>query len=138
MLNDHSLYDENELDEKISEHISSYDNHQKYFIEGQFAFNNEYFHGNDLGDILPDFYTHIEAQPILRELYINSTQLCSQYSSFSAMLQALEYADGANADPEEYNKYCQIVNELSDSYKDSPFDLSQFKKIFKEVSIKNE
>lgn len=138
MLNDHSLYDENELDEKISEHAPSYNNHQRYFIEGQFAFNNKYFHGNDLGDILPDFYTNIEAQPILRELYMNSTQLCSQYSSFSAMLQALEYADSANADPEQYDKYCQIINELSDSYKDSPFDLSQFKKIFKEVSIKNE
>lgn len=131
------LYDENPLDMKISEHIEPRENTQKHKFEGQYT-NQKFFETDDLGDILPDIYENPDALPILKELYLNSAALQSQYSSFNAMYNALAKADEHCRDPFEYDKYCQIINELSDSYTDSPFDLAKFKKIFKDISIKND
>lgn len=131
------LYDENPLDMKISEHIEPSENTQKHKFEGQYT-NRKFFEADDLGDILPDIYENPNALPILKELYLNSAVLQSQYSSFNDMYNALAKADEHYQDPFEYDKYCQIINELSDSYTDSPFDLAKFKKIFKDISIKND
>ena len=54
------------------------------------------------------------------------------------MHQTLCQSDTKDFDPAKYDKYCQIINELSDSYTDSPFDLARFNKIFRFISIKDD
>lgn len=131
------LYDENPLDMKISEHIKPQENHQKYKFEGEYV-TGEFFNSDDLGDLIPDIYQNKYALPLLKLLYLNSTALQSQYSSFNAMYQTLCQSDTKDFDPAKYDKYCQIINELSDSYTDSPFDLARFNKIFRFISIKDD
>lgn len=131
------LYDENPLDMKISEHIKPTNNHQDYKFEGEYI-TGEFFNSDDLGDLIPDIYQNKNALPLLKTLYLNSTVLQSQYSSFNSMYKALRDSDTKEFDPVKYDKYCQIINELSDSYTDNPFDLTKFKKIFRFISIKDD
>lgn len=131
------LYDENPLDMKISEHIKLQKNHQDYKFEGEYT-TGELFNSNDLGDLIPDIYQNKNALPLLKALYLNSTILQSQYSSFNSMYKTLCDSETKNFDPAKYDKYCQIINELSDSYTDNPFDLAKFKKIFRFISMKDD
>lgn len=129
-------YDENPLDEKISEHAqesSSKNIDQMYTFDG-YDEDGQHIRENEFGDVLADIYYKQDAKPFLRDLY-NDSNLVEEYHSFDKMLDQLMYAGLNYHDDKEYDLYCDILNKLSDAYTDLKPDLNSYK-IFKDMTIK--